>query len=494
MHAAVPNPRDLLDALAQVVHHDRHNVGALCKIGQAFHQLRRADDVRKCYKLAVESLHYAIRIGEAEAALNFELLIYSAFVKTVEDEQHYYRCFSDWREDMARLGRKFREPARTASGERVGFVLQTGTRLGHTEVLFEFLRARSPDRGAPLLYTLSVTGRQFIERAESLGITVVPIKQGMPPNSPWLDVLLRLRERLRADGVRTVVWVASPVWAAFALSMRLAPVQIYWTLRFHPVNGSYIDGYITYGQKHEHERTFGKQKWLVCPVPLAIDAAPVQAGEIAQLRTRFPQPVLLGTLAREEKIDSAPFLKAVAAILKANPDAGYLWTGKSEPPGIREFFRAAGVGDRCHFVGWVNTRLYSAALDVFLETYPLGCGITGYQALAAGVPLLSYLERNTVFGMQFWHQLTADANPPPASPRLDDPSRFPILCARDNEHYVQLANRLVTDAHFRAEAGARGQAFYREEIGNNSYYADRFFDTIQRITESTMHAGAAAVS
>ena len=35
------------------------------------------------------------------------------------------------------------------------------------------------------------------------------------------------------------------------------------------------------------------------------------------------------------------------------------------------------MADRCHFAGWVDTRLYASALDLFLETFPLGCGITG---------------------------------------------------------------------------------------------------------------------
>jgi hypothetical protein len=35
-------------------------------------------------------------------------------------------------------------------------------------------------------------------------------------------------------------------------------------------------------------------------------------------------------------------------------------------------------------VGWVDTPLYAAILDVFLETFPLGCGITGYQAIDEG--------------------------------------------------------------------------------------------------------------
>src|SRR5712691_6107504 len=84
---------------------DSQNVGALCDIGKALNQFNRPQEARKCYKAAVEALKYAVRAGDANNAIASEEQIYSAFVRTVEDENHYYRCFSEWREDMARLGK-----------------------------------------------------------------------------------------------------------------------------------------------------------------------------------------------------------------------------------------------------------------------------------------------------------------------------------------------------------------------------------------------------
>ena len=82
--------------------------------------------------------------------------------------------------------------------------------------------------------------------------------------------------------------------------------------RFHPE----IDGYLTYGSWGEDERIFHGQRWIVCPVPLALDPRTPAPAEVAALRARFPEKVLLGTLAREEKISSPPFLEAVAEILR----------------------------------------------------------------------------------------------------------------------------------------------------------------------------------
>ncbi len=483
-----------LQAYEHTLRADPYNVSALCEIGKALNQFKRPQEARKCYKAAVEALKRAIRAGDVDAALIFETTIFHAFVRTGDNEQHYYRCFSDWREDMARLGRRSGRPADArADPNRIAFFLHTGFVLGHTEVLFKILENIPRARRAALtlrIYVLSDYAQSFMARAQKTGVEVVLVAECLPRgsgNSPYARFLY-LRDRLRQDEMGVCVWVSVPTLAAFAFAMRLAPVQIFWSLRFHPITGPYIDGYITWGDKSEKTRRYGNQEWEVVPVPFAVDDSLPEPSEIERLRRLYPVSVLLGTLAREEKIDSAPFLQAVASILTANPQAGFLWTGRIALPSITEFFSAAGIAERCHFVGWVDTKLYAAALDIFLETFPHGFGITSYRALAAGVALLSYLGPYTSFGQHFWHSAhTPDTDGVvPQRPRLNAPDEYAILCARDTEEYVALAGRLINDPAWRAEVGARGQAFFREEQGNNVVYAERFFAAVIRIAAAKL--------
>jgi hypothetical protein len=478
----------LIDDLREVLRSEPDNILALCQIGREFAHLGRQQEARKCYRAAVDALRRFVRAGDVNLALTGEEYIYSTFVRNVEDEQHYYRCFRDWKDDLAALGRRFRDPAALSNGgpDRIAFFLHSGHLLGHTEVLLKTLGSRpraEAHRVQPCVYVLSQYDPAFIERCRAIGVEVVPVVDALGQGAPWDARFLWLRERFKQDRVGVCVWVSLPTMAAFALSMRLAPVQIFWSMRFHPISAPYIDGYITWGASNETIRRYGNQDWDVVPLPFAIDDSLPDPAKIKELRQRFPESALLGTLAREEKINSAPFLKAVADILAANPQAGYLWTGRSEHPGIANFFRAAGVAERCHFVGWVDTRLYAAALDVFLESFPYGFGIIGYQAFAAGVPLLSYLDSQTIFGVHYWQRLlTPSANGnAPQRPQLNAPDEYAILCARDAEEYVTLAGRLITDVAWRKEIGARGLAFFRKELQNNATYAERFFATVARI-------------
>jgi hypothetical protein len=457
---------------------DRRDANAVCQLGNRALQMGLAPLAEQARAAMVDLVNSLIARGDVEGALALEGLVYQAFVKAVEDEAHYEGLFARWREPMAALGRRFRDDALALSGTRrgIGFVFPSGVVLGHTEVLFRLLQNREPN--VPVrIYSLGPCQPDFLARAQALGVAV----EAFSGAGGILQRLQWLRARLASERVRTAVWVSAPTTAIFAFAMGVAPVQVMWTLRYHPVRLAEVDGYLTYGSWGEDSRVFHGQRWTVCPVPLALDPRTPKPEDVKSLRARFPEKVLLGTLAREEKIDSAPFLESVAAILERNPECGYVWTGRVMHPGIAAFFQERGLAPRCHFVGWVDTPLYAAILDVFLETFPLGCGITGYQAMGAGVPLLSYLDSNTVFGMQYWSELMARAGSVEAVTRelLDE---YPVACARDCGEYVEMATRLVKDRAFRDEWRRREARFYAEEIASIARYSKRFFAAIEDIS------------
>jgi len=455
-----------------------YDVNAICRLGGAAYRAGLGALAARAFEASVAILLEIIRRGDAENALGAEVAIYEAFVKAIEDEDHYERVFALWRGAMADLGRRFAEPVTASRRARgIAFVFHAGVVLGHTEVLFRLLEHR--DRGDPVrIYSIGEGRPDFIARAEALGVPVESFPTAQwGPGAGFVDRLRWIRRRMSEQGIGTAVWTSVPTTATFAFAMRIAPVQLMWSLRYHPVRLTEIDGYLTYGSWGEESRVFHGQRWTVCPVPLALDARTPEPAEVEKLRARFPEKVLLGTLAREEKIASPAFLEAVVEILKRSPQCGYIWTGQSMHAGIASFFQRHGLASRCHFVGWVDTPLYAAILDLFLETFPLGCGITGYQAMGASVPLLSYLDSNTVFGMQYWSGLMARAGSREQVTRavLDE---YPVLCALDGKDYVELATRAVNDASFRDSWREREARFYAEEIASIARYSQRFFAAI----------------
>lgn len=469
------DPRAIRLEVERIVRSPPDDRAAIFRAGAAALRHGMAREADAMFSMGLQTLLHYIARRDAARALVAEIELYNTFVKAVESEDHYERCFAQWREPMLGLGRAYAGPPapRAARGEALGiaFVFHTGSVLGHTEVLMRLLETRDGARLRPRLYSLFGQNEEFAARAAGVGVPVEAYPGGGAGPHEWL------RGRIAANGEGTAVWVSAPPAALFVFGARVAPVQVFWSLKYHPVRAPEIDGYITYGSWGERERDFHGQRWTVCPVPLALDPRTPDPRAVEGLRARFPERVLLGTLAREEKIASRPFLESVAAILKRHPEAGFLWTGRARHAGIESLLASLGVADRCHFAGWVDTPLYAAALDVFLETFPLGCGITGYQALGAGVPLLSYLDANTVFGMQYWAEIAARGG---AATReiLDE---YPVLVARDPAEYVELASRLIADPAFRESWRGRERAYYEDEIANIGRYSRRFFDTIAAI-------------
>jgi len=271
----------LADELAK----ERVNVETVCRLGSAAYQRGLRAETDRAFDFAVRTLLGVMRNADAEAALAIENLIYTYFVKAIEDERHYERVFSMWRDEMAKLGRRFREPLADARDTRgVAFIFPSGVVLGHTEVLFRLLEDR--DRALPVrICSLGACQPDFLARAEALGVPVDAFMQ----QGGFLDRLRWLRARLAAERIRTAVWVSAPTTAIFAFAMGVAPVQVMWTLRYHPVRLAEIDGYITYGSWGEESRVFHGQRWTVCPVPLALDPRTPPAEAVRALRAKFPQ-------------------------------------------------------------------------------------------------------------------------------------------------------------------------------------------------------------
>ena len=253
------------------------NAGVFCTMGRDFQALGRTQEARRCYKRAVQLLLATIRRGDCDQALGFELEMYFSFVRPVETEEHYYRCFSEWRDDMARLGRRFRDPRLGVGADprKIAFVLMAGRLLGHTSVLLRYLTAygrAGNGRVDPVVYVIEGCTPEFASLCAAAGVKLVSLEAIDPSlvDGGLGRKIFALRDRLHADAIACAVWVSLPPSAVFALSCGLAPVQIFWALKFHPIAGSFIDGYLTYGAPGETERRFGKQAWRVVPTPLAI--------------------------------------------------------------------------------------------------------------------------------------------------------------------------------------------------------------------------------
>ncbi len=470
------------------------DVGRAVELAALLHEYGHHDaaiDLRN--QIAASMAAAAQRNIDPDILIDIERTLYSRLVTKIETEENARAGFQSWVRTMSDLGRKFQSrdlpkalhhptPERPW---RVAFLLQTAAMLGHTDMMLAMLRHRPKSRlwsEPPIVFTLMGENEKLASALADLGVRLISLEKesGLSPQKA-VESFSYLRERIAHEGVTHLVWVSAPSTSDFAFAMRIAPAQIFWTLKFHPYRLQEIDGYISYGSWHETTRLVHGEEWQVVPQSLEAPSREVTEQEVAEARRLYAQhDVLLGTLARSEKFNSSAFVQAVIRILRENPNAGYLWTGREIHAGVQQQFEQAGVASQCHFIGWVDTAVYAAALDIFLETFPFGCGITGTQALYAGTPLLSFRSDETILGIHLARAL-ADDGPLAEEFRglIGSGDKAGLLYPGTVDEYVALANRLIREPQFRSAAGAAGKEFYAKYLGDSSKMARRFFDILE---------------
>jgi hypothetical protein len=488
-------PPDLAAAV-DAVNRQPGNLDALLTLGGLAHDYGEHEQAAKVREHLVQVMAQGIELGRATPDLvaNLQLMLYNRFVKKIETEAHARACFQSWLAPIVTYGRRFRDttlprPLWQPTAERpwrTAFLLYAEHVLGHTEALLELLNHRPaglPWHDQPIVYVLNGSNEALDALVARTGARIVNVDRQPDPPQGFTAKMQWLRRHMDAEGVSHFVWVSAPATAPYAMAMKLAPVQVFWTLKFHPFQIPDIDGFITYGAWSEQTRRLhGQEDWQVVPFMMSKPSGPVDPARVAETRARFAQhDILFGTLARTEKMNSRPFLDAVVRILRDHPKAGFLWAGRERLQAIQMHFDQAGVAGQCHFIGWVETPLYARVLDVFLECFPFGCGLTGIQALEAGTAFLSFAAPETQYGMHFLRPLQTGGAAADEIRRLLAPGadgRAPLLYANDADEYVALAAKLASDAAFRAAAGAAGQAYYRHYLTDSDGMGRRFMQSL----------------
>jgi len=489
--ANLPPP---LVAAIEAVNRNPGDLGALFRLGGMMHDYGEHEQAAKVRDHIVAMVTQAIGKGSPppDQIANILQFLYQSFVKKIETEAQARACFQSWLKPVVEYGRRFRDPALPLplwqpTGQRpwrAAFFLQAPTILGHTEAMLELLEHRPRGLAGwsdePIVYLFTGQNPDLAQRVAALGARLVSVQSEMQTHGFYTQ-LQWLRRHIADNGVSHFVWVSAPPTSELSMAMQLAPVQVFWTLKFHPYQIPDIDGYITYGAWSEQTRIMHGETWQVVPFMMSKPSPPVSEAEVTATRARFAQhDILFGTLARTEKMNATPFLDAVVRILRENPKAGFLWTGREQHAGIQAHFERGGVAAQCHFIGWVSTPLYARVLDIFLESFPFGCGLTGIQGLEAGTAFLSFEAPETQYGMHFMRPLAENGAAAQEIRGLLQPTdgSGPLLYAANADAYVALAGRLAREPDFRQQVGAAGQAYYRRYLTASDRMAQRFMQVL----------------
>ena len=447
---------------------------------------------------------YALRrLDEADFLTHWS---FNVFGMKLTDEEEYDRFVHSYRQAAAEAGcwlaTQFPPTpvvAAQAGPVRVGIINRGGSistgAFHHILPICQWLSARAPRTLDVVIYVTQYYDEEIEREGARVGCKVVFLSDYGSELNAMLERYVKLRELMARDGIEVAVWAHHPDSMFLLFGMRVAPVQVFYSQYLHPtIKGGDIDAVMTYGSPALVTQPFLDQPWRVITSALEDVSEPPPAIAVEELRARIMGTefrVLIGTLARTEKICDTRFLSCVARVLKAQPNAMFLWTGHRQDHTVQTFFERAGVAGQTQFVGWVDTVLYARALDVLLDSFPLCNGVTALQAMASGTPVVS-LNRNTSFlGRDIVPILETTSEPSIAEAaavcseiRRVFEERDAVPAADDEDHYVEIALRLIEQPELRARTGAALQAVSRCLYDNEALMARLFEAHILELAEA----------
>lgn len=427
---------------------------------------------------ALPLLQRLINERMAHLALYVESEIFRRYLRTggTDYEERFIRSTRKWYPSMERLGQTLaiekklqQNDAVRLYNNKLAFFIHSESMLAHVGTVFSILESYK-QRGArgfeATIISFSGCNQEMRQKFESYNVQVISLQE-LFPASTIHQRYLYLKEFLVEQEIEILVWVCLTVHMSFAFGLRIAPIQIWYT-------SSYYRGLIN---KEIDKRVLttvladgvfeGGNRWDILNfsiTSLCKNEADIRY-EIASLKKSLMGDKfhnIIGVLAREQKLQDKSYIEAIAQVLKRNPDTLFVWTGTRHDETVQRHIRDFDIADQSKYIGWIDTSIYVHVLDVFMDTFPFPCGLTLYQAMAAGKASVS-LRTDDAMSMGIHGQLSSVFDPSgdfefeeERAARIrqifgDDGHLFLLMSTVDE--YVEAASLLISNRNQRTAVG-----------------------------------------
>lgn len=365
-----------------------------------FTKNQNPDILDKLLDVALYIIETTQQHNHIDLSLELEIAYYEIYVKAFENE----KAFSNFTIKIQNI-REINYPhhnqischytPRKDIPEKVGFFVHAASTLAHVNFMMSNLKAfvKAGDNNIkPVLFILSGENSSLRIQCEEIGIEIVKLQVESTQNS-FVEARSKLEAMAITYNLKAMVWLCYFPLMSYFLYPRIAPKQIWWSLKFHEFKAQYIDGYIC-RYPFPESISFLDHNWKGSFASYD-DLSDIYSEKfISMQKAKFNGQKVIATLARTELINNKEFLDTICNILSQREDTVYLWTGREEHSQIKEFFRKRNVLNKTIFIGWVDTKLYAHLIDIFADTFGQGAGITAVEAMAASKPVLFLDDEN----------------------------------------------------------------------------------------------------
>jgi hypothetical protein len=427
------------------------------KMGYSTNSPRQIVDILMRQFLAPLINHLLTQEREADA-LALEPWAYNVYVKQSDSEQSFSEFMSLTAHEMQAAGLKMRERDNSPdyAGTKiittelfpVAFIIHQTSTLAHISAMLSFLKGLTEldqPRIQPIIFAFSGQDPEMLSICKELNVKLISLESNDQVNTP--EKIKKLKIMIATRNCQVAVWLCLSNWMQYAFAYRIAPVQIWWSMKFHSFTSPDIDGYLS---RLFIGKNFHNGHWrggFITVNQLRDESMNTSATE---MRAQLPGNIILGTFGRAELINEPRFLDNIIEILRAHPSTTYLWTGREETPTIRKAFIDGGVHSQTKFIGWVNTKLYAQIIDIYLDVFSFGTGFTLVEAMAAGKPVVFLDEKRDFSVLNVIRGIIAHDCIQLTEGQL---SLLNSFAATDTDDYIKITEKLIDSSSLRNESG-----------------------------------------
>ena len=181
-----------------------------------------------------------------------------------------------------------------------------------------------------------------------------------------------------------ICWVACVQDLTLYMGLQLAPVQSYWSMKYHSIIMPTLQKYAGLGFGGESFK-FDDVKWFRGRAFPDLQMPRVDRNKLLKVRNKFNIPqdcCLVGCFVRAEKLHSRIFQDSVIKLLAHNSNIHFAIASQSLPDEFKQHLESNGKNymNRFHYLGWVNTKEWVANLDIYYDSSPRGSCNTIFEA------------------------------------------------------------------------------------------------------------------
>ena len=436
--------------------------------------------------IVVSALKFLAQIKNTEQLLVAEMAIYANYIKKTDTEAHFFRAYHQlipvYENHGGRYASEFVSfPLKKINrqSEIIAFFLHSASLLAHVETLLNFLEGYEKieiKKFTPVIFIFDGFNEDLDSILKKLKIETIYLDKELSIQSASkLKKIFLMKSIIKDNDIKVLVFISTVVFMAFIFGMRIAKTQIWWSMKFHIPFSTSVDIYLTGGAQGETSKNINGVNWLTSPGGISGLFDKSKSKEAKKIRANFPgNKIVLGSLSREEKLNSRKFLEAVALILEANPNTIFLWTGKEKNHDIDTFFLARNLNGRVTYIGWVDAKLYSQVIDIFLDSFPNPAGFTIYYAMASSVACVFGKISDETMGIQnsisplYFNKSGDKLSQLRVQEIFDQTSTEPLyMLAKNDKDYVFKASKLIREKEFRKKVGNANRLFIKEFFSDN---------------------------